>query len=162
MDQVIIRGRIAKRVRERAEKLGVSVDEYIIELLTQDLDPRDRAREYIEASQELLHEAREELRKNNIRQAAEKIWGAAALAVKAYVYWKEGKRVSSHSELWEYKRRLARELGKWVSNAWAQANTMHTCFYEGWCTREDVEDALEPVENLVKEIAFRIKKTNPD
>ena len=32
------------------------------------------------------------------------------------------------------------------------ANGMHTCFYEGWCTREDVEEALEEVAKLVGEV----------
>ena len=26
-------------------------------------------------------------------------------------------------------------LEEWVSDAWAQANAMHTRFYEDWCTR---------------------------
>lgn len=159
MSQVIvIRGRIAKRVREEAEKLGLSVDEYVVELLSQGLDPKDRAKEYVEIAEELLCEAREELEKSNVRQAAEKIWGATALAVKAYAYWKEGRRLASHGELWEYKRRLEDELGEWVSDSWNAGNTMHVCFYENWCTRKDVEPALKRVEKLVKEVASRIKQ----
>ena len=39
-DQVIIVcGRLARRVREEAKKLGLSVDEYLVELLSQGLDP---------------------------------------------------------------------------------------------------------------------------
>ena len=154
---IVVRGRTAERVREEAEKLGLSVEEYVIELLSQGLDPKDKAVEYVEAAEELLNEAREELRMGDARQAAEKLWVAGALAVKAYAYWRNGKRLSSHGELWEYKRKLVKELGKWASNAWAQANTMHTCFYEKWCAREDVEDALEQVEKLVREVASRIK-----
>ncbi len=86
---IIIRGRVAKRVKEEAEKLGVSVDEYVIELLSQGLDPKDRAVEHVEAAKELLRDAREELEKGDARQAAEKLWGAGALAVKAYAYWRE-------------------------------------------------------------------------
>ncbi len=156
---IVVRGRIAKRVREEAEKLGVSIDEYLIELLSQGLDPKDRALEYIEVAKELLREAREELDKGNVRQAAEKVWGAAALAIKAYAYWREGRRLSSHGELWEYKRRLAKELGRWISDAWAHANAMHTCFYEGWCAREDVEDALNQVEKLVREIDSKMRSS---
>jgi len=40
---VVLRGRIAKRVREEADRLGVSVDEYVVELLSQGLDPRSKA-----------------------------------------------------------------------------------------------------------------------
>jgi len=154
---IIVRGRIARRVREEAERLGVSVDEYLVELLSQGLDPKDRAREYVEAAQELLQEAREELEEGNVRQAAEKVWGATALAVKAYAYWKEGRRLTSHSELWRYSKELINKLGEWVSDAWNAGNTMHICFYEGWCARDHVELALKRVEKLVKEVASRIK-----
>ena len=149
---------IAKRIREEAKKLGMTRDEYLLELVTQSLDPGDRAVEYIEVAKELLQQAWEELGKGDVRQAAEKVWGAAALAVKAYAWWREGKRLTSHGELWEYKRRLEEELGEWVSDAWAQANTMHVCFYEGWCARKDIENALKRVKKLVEEIASRIKK----
>jgi len=155
---IVIRGRIAERVREEAEKLGLSVDEYIVELISRELDPRDRAIEYIKAAEELLKEAREELEKGSIRQAAEKLWRAAALAIKAYASWKEGKRLTSHGELWEWKRRLVKELGEWIHSAWASASEMHICFYEGWCGREDVEYALKQIEKLVKEMASRIKR----
>ena len=87
-----------------------------------------------------------------MRQAAEKVWGSAALAVKAYAYWKEGKRLASHGELWEYKRKLEKEMGEWVRDAWANATEMHVCFYEGWCNDEDVREALERVERLVREV----------
>ncbi len=161
MTEVItIRGRLAKRVREEAEKLGVSIDEYLVELLSQEMDPRSRAVEYIEAAMDLLREAREELEKNNVRQAAEKLWGATTLTVKAYAYWKEKKRLSSHGELWSYEKEIRRELGEWVSDAWAQATAMHICFYEGWCSREHVEDALKRIEKLVKTVRESIMKKN--
>ena len=155
-DTVVVSGITARRLREEAEKLNLSLDEFILELVTQNLDPVDRAKEYVKASGELLAEARRELKEGNIRQAAEKIWGAAALAVKAYALWREGKRLISHRELWEYKSVVADELGGWVLDTWAHANSMHTCFYEGWCTQKDMKEALARVERLVEEAGRRI------
>ncbi len=155
---IVVRGRLARRVREEAEKLGISVDEYLVELLSQGLDPKSKAMEYVEVAKSLLEEAKEELSKGNVRQAAEKLWGAAALAVKAYAYWKDGKQLTSHGKLWEYKRIMARELGEWVRNSWARATEMHICFYEGWCTADDVESSIKSVEKLVGEVANKIKK----
>ena len=151
---------IAQRLRIEAEKQGMQLEEYLVELATRDLDPLERAREYAEAARGLLEQAREELERGNIRQAAEKAWGAAALAVKAYAAWREGKRLTSHGELWKYTLVLRKDLGKWVSNAWNAGNTMHTCFYEGWCTREHVEDAIEEIERLVKTVEEKIKERN--
>ncbi len=156
-DVLVIHGRLAQLIYERAERLGVTPEEYLIDLVLQDADPESRAIKYIEASRDLLTQAKKELERGNIRQAAEKLWRAAALAVKAYAYWKEGKLLVRHSELWEYKRKLEKELGDWVYDAWNAANGMHTCFYEGWCTKEDVEKAYIRVEKLVHEISARIK-----
>ena len=154
---LIIRGRLAERVRKEAERLGSSVDEYLVELLSQGLDPRERAGEYLEAARELLDQAQEELAKGNMRQAAEKLWGAAALAVKAYAYHREGRRLASHGELWEYKRLLEERLGEWVSDAWNAATAMHVCFYEGWCSGRDVKTARERVERLVRGVASLLR-----
>ena len=152
MDYIVLRGVTARRLREEARKHNLSLEEYLLELLTQDMDPEDKAREYMTASEDLLAEAREELKKDNVRQAAEKVWGAAALTVKAYALLKDRKRISSHSELWEYKRRLETELGKWAGDAWTRAVEMHVCFYEGWCNKEDVEKAVEAIRKLVNKV----------
>jgi len=69
---ITIPRRVAERVHREAKKLGISVEEYLLELLTHNLDPLDKAREYIDVSKELLEEANKELKKGNIRQAAEK------------------------------------------------------------------------------------------
>jgi len=37
-------------VQEEAERLGVSVKEYLLELLSQGLDPKDKAVEYVEVA----------------------------------------------------------------------------------------------------------------
>lgn len=148
---------IVNRIREEARRQGLSIEEYIIELVSQGLDPRERAAEYIEAAEELVREAREELERGDARQAAEKLWEAVALAIKAYAYWRDGRRLVSHGDLWEYKRVLVRELGRWVAGVWYAGQGMHTCFYEGWCTREDVEEVLGDIERLVKEISSRLR-----
>lgn len=149
---------VVERVRKEAEKLGVSLEEYLLELVSGNLGPRDRAKEYASASLELLEQARKELKEGNLRQAAEKVWGAAALAIKAYACAKEGRKLTSHGELWEYKDVVANDLGEWVRDAWAHASSMHTCFYEGWCTGKDVEAGMGHVEKLVKEIREKVAR----
>ncbi|NPA05414.1 MAG: hypothetical protein GXO09_04910, partial [Crenarchaeota archaeon] len=115
--------------RREADRLGMSLEEYLVETITRSLDPRERAREYLRAARELLEQAETELGRGDVRQAAEKLWGAAALAVKAHALARRGRRLSSHGELWMYERELEEELGEWVYDAWMAANGMHTCFY---------------------------------
>ena len=148
----------AETLRREAEKAGLGLEEYVLDLVLQGLDPEERSKEYIEAAEELLEEARGELEKGNVRQAAEKLWGAAALAVKAYAAWREERRLSSHRELWEYRRVLEKELGEWVYGAWMIANGMHTCFYESWCSKEDVEKAFMEIKKLVAEVSKKISQ----
>jgi len=64
---------IVKRLEREAHKAGISVEEYLIEFLLRDLDPRDRAEGYIDAAKELLEQAKEELARGDVRQAAEKV-----------------------------------------------------------------------------------------
>ena len=139
----------------RIDDMGV-VDELAIELLTQDVDPKTKVKDYVEASMELLRQASIEVDKGDIRQAAEKIWGAVALSVKAYALWRDGRRLSSHRELWEYKDVIAQELGGWVREVFREASTLHICFYEEWCTRQDVVDVLGKVRKLVSTIMDKI------
>ncbi len=82
--------------------------------------------------------------------------GCGGIGCKAYAEWREGRRLVSHGELWEYRRRLEREFGECVYDAWMTANGMHVCFYEGWCSKEGVEKAVRSVERVVKEVARRV------
>ena len=156
---IVLPRRVAERLRREAEKQGVSPEELVIETVLGNLDPPERAREYIEAAEELLTQAREELERGDVRQAAEKLWGAAALAIKAYASWREGRRLTSHGELWQYSKKLIDELGEWVQDAWMNANGMHTCFYEGWCSSRHVEIAIKRIGKLVREVRAKIAKT---
>jgi len=149
---------IAKKIREAAERLGVTPEEYILDLVTKDLDPEERVREYIEAAHDLVAQAREELEKGDLRQASEKIWGACALAIKAHALARKGLRLESHRDLWLYKNEMAKELGDWVRAVFRQADSMHKNFYEGLATREDVEDSLKEVEKLVTAISRLVEK----
>ena len=143
---------VVEQLRREAERLGLTLDEYLAELALQKLDPSQRAVEYINAAEELLEQARRELEKGSVRQAAEKACGATALAIKAYTAWREGRRLTSHGELWEYEKTMVRELGEWVADALYAGQSMHICFYEGWCSREYVEEALKRIEKLVSRV----------
>jgi len=145
-----------KRVREEAKRLGMSVEEYVVEALTRSLDPKSRAKEYLEAAREMLRQAQEELEEGDVQQAAEKVWGAVALSIKSYAYWFDGVRIASHSELWEYKNKVAEDLGDWVKIVFRQASGLHACFYEKWCTELDVREVLVEARKLVEAVSRRI------
>ncbi len=151
---------IATEIMKRAHKEGMSIEEYLIDLILEDLDPNEKAEKYLDGAFELIKQAQREIQERNFRQASEKIWGACALAIKAHAYMKAGKRLTSHRELHEYKDEIVREIGDWTLNAWFAANTMHINFYEEWATEEEIKAALEKVEKLVRAIAKSIIERN--
>ena len=153
---IAIPNSVYRKLRKKAEKEGVTLEEYLLELIMQDIDPKDRAYDYLEASFELLAQAKKELEDGDLRQASEKLWGATVLAIKAYAYWKDRRRLTSHRELWEYSEVVASELGEWMLVVFEQADSMHRNFYEGWAKKKHIEVALKGIEKLIKTIAERI------
>ncbi len=147
---------IIDELRRKAERVGMTVEEYLLDILTNDEEPKVSARKYLESAYQLLNQAKEELRRGNLRQASEKLWGSCALAIKAHALVKRGIRLRSHKELWIYKNEVAAELGDWVRIVFKLANLMHINFYEDIATKEDIEDVIPAVEKLIKEVSTSI------
>jgi len=148
---------IIEELRERASRAGVTIEEYLLDMLVGDVDPLEGAEKYLRGAEELLEQARQELEEGDLRQASEKVWGACALAIKAHALAKRGAGIRSHAELWIYKEEVVKELGSWVRTAFLKADSVHKNFYESLATREDVEDALKEVEKLVTAVAKTLK-----
>ena len=142
---------VVERARREAERLGVTLGEYIADRLLADADPPVRAEGYALAASELLGQARRALSNGDLRASAGAAWGAAALALRAHAA-SRGQSLDSDG-LWRYTRRLSAELGEWVCDAWAHAVAMRHCFLEGGCTHWHVERALGYIERLVSHAA---------
>lgn len=147
-----------EELEEKARKVGAGVEEYLLDLLTRDSDPSEAAGKYIEGACGLLKQAKEELGRNDLRQASEKIWGACALAIKAHALHRRGLRLESHKDLWMYKGEVAKELGDRIRIAFKLADSMHKNFYEDLATKEDVIDVLKEVEALLDAVAASLKE----
>ena len=92
------------------------------------------------------------LDEDDLLQASEKGWGAAAQAVKA-VAEARGRRHKSHRDLFRAIDRLADETGdRQLRTLFHSASALHTNFYEGWMPRGLVADGLSQVEDLVKRL----------
>ena len=145
--------KIFEKLRRAAEAQGVSVEGYVLSLIAESVNPSSLAESYWEASEELMRQARDELAEGDLRQAGEKVWGAVALALKSLAYKREGLRLSSHGELWQYVSKLVEETGDGeLGRLWRSVSSMHVNFYEGWATREHVEGAIEDAENFLAKL----------
>ena len=115
---------IMRRLRREAEKLGVNLEEYPLRALSQSLDPRDRAIEYVETAKRALSTGLVKSSRMAICGKLLRSSGAQHWAIKAYTYWRENKRLLSYGELWDYKSVVTQELGRWVYNAWNAGRDM--------------------------------------
>ena len=111
-----------------------------------------RTEEYAVMSQRLFEQGQEALEQEDLVQASEKLWGAAAQMVKSMAE-RRGWPHSSHRELFQVVNRLALETGDIeLRRLFRLANSMHTNFYENWMTREDVEDSVGEVQELISKL----------
>ncbi len=107
---------------------------------------------YSSTSRDFLTKARTYLAEDDLLQASEKGWGAAAQMVKC-IAESRGWRHDGHRDLWQTVNRLAREAeDRELRTSFGIAGFLHTNFYEGWLPREAVEDHLTKVEELVQKL----------
>jgi uncharacterized protein (UPF0332 family) len=153
---VILSKKLEERLRREAEKLNISIDELIVDIILKtlniSLDPNDRVEFYLRLCEKFLSEAEEFLAIGDYVQASEKGWSAATQIVKALAT-KEGRELRSHKDLWSYVNELAKKLQDIeIRHLWGRANNLHQNFYEGWMPPEDVEAAIEDVKEFIEKL----------
>ena len=159
--ELILPKRIEKKLREECEKTGMSIEELALEALykglNEKLDPFDKVEVYMKLSEKYLKDADELLAKKDYIQASEKLWGAAALMVKA-VAASRGITILSHGELFSFVRKLGEEKNKpELRRLFSVASTLHQNFYENWLNEEVVKEYSEDVKQFVAELKKLIK-----
>ena len=104
-------------------------------------------------SRRFLEHARNQLAEGDRVQAAEKIWGAAAHALKA-VGEQRGWTHDGHPNLFDIGEHLGREFGLFdqFSRYLAQAEYMHKNFYRNDRSASAIESPLNDVERLANEL----------
>ena len=101
-------------------------------------------------SRRFIIHAREELAKDNRRQAGEKAWGAVVQPLKAIAELR-GWRHQSHRDVYAVALPVAQEYGfdVYQVNALADAYRVgHENFYENYRSLEELADMIDRVENL--------------
>ncbi|MEW6006871.1 MAG: PaREP1 family protein [bacterium] len=103
-----------------------------------------KVKRYINQADKYIKEAEKELSENNLLQASEKYWGGAAQMVKAWAESLE-MRHNGHAWLFEGASKLSlQENDPLIKKQFLIASALHTNFYEGWLTKDEIETgALE-------------------
>ena len=103
------------------------------------------SQEHILTGQDFLARAAAALAEDDLLQASEKGWGAAAHTVKG-VAENKGWLHNGHRELYLVVNRLSQELGdSEIRVLFDSASALHSNFYEGWMPREMIESSLAQV-----------------
>ena len=111
-----------------------------------------RTEYHSETAAEFLARAHVYLAADDLLQASEKGWGAAARAVKA-VAESRGWNHSGHRQLHQAVDRLVRETGDIeLRNLFSAANTLHSNFYDGFLPAQAIGETLEGVERFVERL----------
>ena len=110
------------------------------------------AEEYSLNSREFFAKASVALVENDLLQASEKLWGAAAQMVKAVAEtrgWGHG----GHRELFQVVNRLTVETeDPELRTLFDIANSLHSNFYENWMPREWIEDRVARVKDFLDKL----------
>ena len=110
------------------------------------------AEEHSLTSHEMLAKAGDALAEDDLLQASEKLWGAAAHMVKG-VAESRGWPHAGHRELFQVVNRLTEETGdRELRTLFDIANSLHINFYENWMPRDWIEDGAGRVEEFLEKL----------
>ena len=116
--------------------------------------------DHMAMSRRFIDHARDELNRGNRLQASEKVWGAAAHALKA-IGVQRGWRHRSHGNIFDVGEHLGKEFDR-VDEFQSRLNTadsMHQNFYENNRREDAIRLAIDEVEKLVDDLD--VVRTSP-
>ncbi len=107
---------------------------------------------YARRSRRFLSQAADELAVDDLEQASEKGWGAAAQIMKAAAE-ERGWRHGQHRQLFSIARRLSEEVGDDdIQVLFRVASDLHANFYEGYMPADAIEYSVARVTDFVERV----------
>lgn len=114
-----------------------------------------KIKRYTELSEKYINDAEILLKKGDLPQTSEKLWGAFATIVKA-VAAKHNKDVKTHDGISHYLASISRELrDESLLTAGLTANALHQNFYENSLTVEFVRKGSKTIRLFVNRMKKR-------
>lgn len=146
---------IAELLRELAGDRDV--EEFIVSLIAERLDPPRRVEVYLRLHEDYLKEAEELYNKGDLVQAGEKYWGAVVALLNAIAELK-GWEHYSHRDYDVIINRLYGETGdKSIILNFSVAERLHANFYHNFMDRKAFEVHRQAVLELIEKLKESIK-----
>ncbi|MCS7138354.1 MAG: PaREP1 family protein [Candidatus Caldarchaeum sp.] len=109
-------------------------------------------------SEEMMKQASDFLRSNEIAKASELLWGSAVSAVLAFAVLKNV-RLTSHRETREFVRQLAKEADDAeIWRTFKEAEALHANFYQEFLDAETILTKIREVETFNRKIAYLVNR----
>jgi hypothetical protein len=151
---LIVPSKIERKLKEEAERKGASEEELVLKILSkaldEPLDPDELVEVHLKLLEKYINEAEDFLKKGDYVQASEKVWKAAAQAVKALAA-KDGREIRSHRELQEYAASIIEKDAE-LRKGWSAAGELHRNFYGAWLPPKLVRGYIEDVKEFLSRI----------
>ncbi|WP_054842448.1 PaREP1 family protein [Vulcanisaeta distributa] len=149
---------IAELLRELAGDRDI--EEFIIDIVTERLDPPRKVEVYLRLSEDYLKAADELYNKGDLVQAGEKYWGAIAALLNAIAELR-GWDHYSHRDYDVIIGRLYKETkDKSILTNFRMAEGLHANFYHNFMDREEFEVHREAVFELIGKLREFLKNLN--
>ncbi|AAL64753.1 paREP8 [Pyrobaculum aerophilum str. IM2] len=131
---------------------GRDLDEFLLELVADKLDPRDRVEAYLALHEKYLREAEELYARGDLPQAGEKYWGAVTALLNA-IAEKRGMPHYSHRDYSLIVGRLYKETrDRDLVVGFRMAEGLHANFYNNFMEREEFDLHREAVKILIEKL----------
>lgn len=141
-----------------ARERGKSVEEIIVDMLVEKLDPKARIEVYMKLHEKYLREGEELRRKGDLVQAGEKLWGATTSLLNA-IAEERGWPHYSHRDYAEIIERLLEETGdETLPRLFASAERLHANFYHNFLSEKGFNVHAEDAKTLVKKLIEIIQR----
>ena len=110
------------------------------------------AEQYRSTSTHLFDQAMVELETGDLIQASEKLWGAAAQALKC-VAERRGWKHNSHAQFYNIMAEIERDdTSSELRRDFDSAAQLHTNFYEDWLDEDQIRRRAEDVRHFVEQL----------
>ena len=141
---------VAEALRKAAG--GRDVEEFLLELLAEKLDPLQRVEIYLKLHEKYLAEAESLCEKGDLAQAGEKYWGAVTALLNA-IAEQRGLPHYSHRDYAVIVGKLYKEVqDKEIVIGFRMAEGLHANFYHNFMEREEFDLHREAVLKLVERL----------
>lgn len=118
----------------------------------------EQARHYLKKSEEMMKQASEFLRSNEIAKASELLWSSVVSAVLAFAVLKNV-RLTSHRETREFVRQLAKEADDAeIWRTFKEAEALHANFYQEFLDAETILTKIREVETFNRKISYLVDR----